>query len=64
MYIELLLCSIEKFNFTDVNKSLDPETSSVSSWSLMSGTCEPRVSSTRESSIVVGSMSNFNGNVR
>jgi hypothetical protein len=61
---ELFLCSIEKFNFSDVNKSLDPETSSVSSWSLMSGNCEPRVSSTHENSIVAGSVSNFNGSVR
>lgn len=57
---------IEKFNIADVTKSHDPETSSVSSWSLMSGNCEPRESSTgtRENSIIAGSISNLNGNVR
>ncbi|XP_069692882.1 GRIP1-associated protein 1-like [Periplaneta americana] len=48
---------------TDITKSHDPETSSISSWSLMSGNCEPRESSTRENSIVAGSVSNLNGNV-
>lgn len=48
---------------TDVNKSVDPETSSVSSWSLMSGNCEPRESVTCENSTVGGSVSNFNGNI-
>jgi hypothetical protein len=57
---------IVKFNVADVTKSHDPETISVSSWSLMSGNCEPRESSavTRENSIVAGSISNLNGNVR
>lgn len=57
---------IEKFNIADVAKSHDPETISVSSWSLMSGNCEPRESSTAtgENSIVAGSISNLNGNVR
>lgn len=58
------LCWIEKFNFTDVSKSLHPETSSVSSWSLVSGNCEPQESITRENSIVAVSISNSNGNVR
>lgn len=50
---------------TDVTKSHDPETSSVSSWSMMSGNCEPRETSTgtRENSIVAGSISNLNGNI-
>ncbi|KAJ9579095.1 hypothetical protein L9F63_024801 [Diploptera punctata] len=48
---------------TELNKSNDPETSSISSWSMMSGNCEPRDSSTRENSIIAGSVTNLNGNM-
>ncbi|PSN47886.1 GRIP1-associated protein 1 [Blattella germanica] len=47
---------------SDVSKMNDPETSSISSWSLMSGNCETRDASTRENSIIAGSVGNLNGN--